>query len=67
MNSTRMKLALALLAMLVWSLGNAGRPLPTGRFCNSATPNNGLPANMCFQFNIAYGGDPLQKLDVYMP
>ncbi len=67
MNSLRMKLALAVLAMLVWSFGNAGRPLPTGRFCNSATPGNGLPANMCFQFNIAYGGDPLQKLDVYMP
>jgi len=67
MNSLRMKLALAVLAMLVWSLGNAGRPLPVGRFCNAATPGNGLPANMCFQFNIAYGGDPLQKLDVYMP
>ena len=26
-----------------------------------------MPGNMCFQFNVAYGSDPLQKLDVYMP
>ena len=67
MNKMLVKLAFALVLMGVWSLGTAGRPLPTGRFCNAATPGNGLPANMCFQFNIAYGGDPLQKLDVYMP
>jgi arylformamidase len=69
MNKMLVKLALALALVMVWSLGNAGRPLPTGRFCNPATgtPGNHLPANMCFQFNIAYGGDPLQKLDVYMP
>jgi|GEM_PF-1579278 len=37
--------------------------------CNGAAGSfqNPLPANMCFQFDIAYGKDPLQKLDVYLP
>jgi acetyl esterase/lipase len=70
MNSLSFKLALALLVMLAWSIGDArGVTLPQGRFCTppSGTPRSSLPANMCFQFNIAYGSDPLEKLDVYMP
>lgn len=70
MNRILVKLAFAMLAMLVWSIGSArSYTLPQGRFCNGASGSfrNSLPANMCFQFDIAYGTDPLQKLDVYMP
>jgi acetyl esterase/lipase len=75
MNS--LKLAFALLLMLAWSVGEARERAPTTRtgtsastkFCNppSGSTTNPLPGNMCFQLNIAYGSDPLQKLDVYMP
>ena len=70
MNSLRFKLAFALAAMLVWSVGDAQtRALPSGRVCTSAAPStkHALPANMCFQFDVAYGSDPKQKFDVYMP
>lgn len=69
MNSFRLKLLLALLAAFTWSVGYARNPTPAGIFCNppSGSPTNPLPANMCFQLNVAYGSDPLQKLDVYMP
>ena len=70
MHSFRLKVAFALVAMLIWSVGNArDRTLTQGRFCNppSGSSRNSLPANMCFQFNVAYGSDPLQKFDVYMP
>jgi acetyl esterase/lipase len=71
MNKLLVKFALAMLATLVWSIGSA-RTLsspPQGRFCNSASgaKHNSLPLNMCFQFNVSYGSDPLQRFDVYMP
>jgi acetyl esterase/lipase len=70
MNSLRFKLAFALAAMLVWSAGDAQtRALPSGRVCTSAAPStkHALPATMCFPFDVAYGSDPKQKFDVYMP
>ena len=70
MHSFRLKVAFALLAALTWSVGHARNPAQaTGRFCNppSGSTTNPLPANMCFQLNVAYGSDPLQKFDVYMP
>ena len=70
MNRFRLKLAFALLAAFTWSVGYARNPAqPTGIFCNppSGSATNPLPANMCFQLNVAYGSDPLQKFDVYMP
>ena len=70
MNSLRFKLALVLLAMLAWSAGDARtRALPQGRVCTSATPSSkhSLPANMCFQFDVAYGSNAKEKFDVYMP
>jgi acetyl esterase/lipase len=75
MHSARLKFLLAILAMFACSFAHARTPRaptaasPTGKFCNPATGgrNNSLPANMCFQFNVAYGSDPLQKFDVYMP
>ena len=73
MNSLHMKFAFALMAMLAWSTGHA-RPAPPPKgtptsFCNppGGSPSNPMPGNMCFQLNVAYGSDPLQKLDVYMP
>ena len=75
MHSARSKSLLVLLALFASAFVQARtastRPAatPTGKFCNPATGgrNNSLPANMCFQFNVAYGSDPLQKFDVYMP
>ena len=75
MHSLRSGSLLVLLAMFACSLGHARTPArpsatPTsGKFCNppAGSPRNSLPANMCFQFNVAYGSDPLQKFDVYMP
>lgn len=70
MTSLRFKLAFALLVMLTWSAVDAGgRALPTDRFCTpaSGSPRHSLPADMCFQFDVAYGSDPKQKFDVYMP
>jgi arylformamidase len=70
MNRILVKFAFAMLAALVWTAGSARTyTLPQGRFCNAAsgTFGNSLPANMCFQFDNAYGSDPLQKFDVYMP
>jgi acetyl esterase/lipase len=76
MTSLRLKLVLVVLAMFACSVGQArNRPnLPEARskavnFCNppAGNPNNSLPANMCFQFNVSYGSDPLQKMDVYTP
>ena len=73
MNSLRLKLAVALLAMFTWSVAYARvAPPPKGTptsFCNppGGSPSNPMPGNMCFQLNIPYGSDPLQKLDVYMP
>src|SRR5690348_428941 len=66
MTSLRMKLALALLATLVWSLGNArSHTLSQPLLCHQQMPS--LPANVCAQFNISYGSDPKQMFDVYMP
>jgi acetyl esterase/lipase len=44
-------------------------PKTPGRFCNpvGGSATNPLPGNMCFQINVPYGSDPLQKFDVYMP
>lgn len=70
MNSLRFKLAFVLLAMLTWSTGYArDRALPQERFCTppGGSPRHSLPGNMCFQFDVAYGSNPLQKFDVYMP
>jgi acetyl esterase/lipase len=76
MRSLYSKFALVLLAVFACSAVHA-RNVPTlpsqkkvaGQFCNppGGSPSNSLPANMCFRFNVAYGSDPLQKLDVYMP
>ncbi|GAA5010274.1 alpha/beta hydrolase [Pseudoluteimonas lycopersici] len=69
MNSLISKFTFFLLAMLAWSACDAKAfTLPTGHYCNPASGfNNPLPADMCFQLNVAYGSDPLQKFDVYMP
>lgn len=77
MRFLRSQLAFLLLALFACSLVQARpRTLPklpsqkvAGKFCNppGGSPNNSLPGDMCFQFNVAYGSDPLQKLDVYMP
>lgn len=69
MNTLPMKLLLALAAMLAWSFAHADAT-PSGPFCNPATgaqKNPALPPNTCFQYNIAYGLDPLQNFNVYMP
>lgn len=69
MNTLPLKLLLALAAMLVWSFAQADAT-PSGPFCNPATgtqKNPALPPNTCFQYNIAYGSDPLQNFNVYMP
>lgn len=58
MNTLRIKLLFALAAMLVWSLGSAA-PAACQK---SAT----LPANVCAQYNVAYGSGPLQNFNVYM-
>lgn len=72
-----LKLAFVFLAMLACSTGHARtnstttgtRTTTSTKFCNppSGSTTNPLPGNMCFQLNVAYGSDPLQKLDVYMP
>ncbi|WP_185970766.1 alpha/beta hydrolase [Pseudoluteimonas lycopersici] len=50
------------------SPGGGGMSQLPSSFCNPASGyQNPLPANMCFRLNVAYGSDPLQKLDVYMP
>ena len=75
MKSLHLKFAFVLLAMLAWSASDArSRPTPPPKgtassFCNppGGSPTNPMPGNMCFQLNVAYGSDPLQKLDVYMP
>ena len=73
MKSLHLKIGFALLAMLAWSTGHA-RPAPPPKgtpysFCNppGGSANNPMPGNMCFRLNVAYGTDPLQTLDVYMP
>ncbi len=68
--NARLKLVLILLSALVWSLGHAQGSSPIqGRYCGSSLKNFGLavPANVCVQFNVAYGSDPLQRFDVYIP
>ena len=68
MHSSLFKLALVLLAAFSYSSVDArGRALPTGKFCSSSTgiPGSSLPKNTCFRFDVAYGSDPKQKLDVY--
>lgn len=69
MISLRLTLALALVAASGWSTLHAtNAPQPTRRFCNPASgATNPMPADMCFNLNVPYGSDPLQKLDVYMP
>lgn len=71
MKKIPVKIAFAILAAFVWSVSSAATAptLPQGRFCNPATGSsrNSLPANMCFQFNVSYGSNSLQRLDVYMP
>jgi acetyl esterase/lipase len=75
MQSALSKSLLVLAALFASSFVHArARPTlpasaPPTKFCNPASGgrNNSLPANMCFQFNVPYGSDPLQKFDVYMP
>ncbi|MGH8212739.1 MAG: alpha/beta hydrolase [Rhodanobacteraceae bacterium] len=66
MNTVKVKFLIALAAMLAWSFASArsfnlSQPL----LCHQQMPS--LPANVCAQFNISYGSDPLQTFDVYMP
>ena len=58
MNTLRIKLLFALAAMLVWSLGSAAPAV-----CQKSAT---LPANVCAQYNVAYGSGPLQNFNVYM-
>ncbi|HJU26923.1 MAG TPA: alpha/beta hydrolase [Rhodanobacteraceae bacterium] len=66
MIKTYLRIALALSAVLVWSLGNArSHTLSEPLLCHQQMPK--LPANVCAQFNVSYGSDPKQVFDVYMP
>ncbi|HEY3520015.1 MAG TPA: alpha/beta hydrolase [Rhodanobacteraceae bacterium] len=66
MNTLKIKFLIALAAMMAWSFASArsfnlSQPL----LCHDQMGS--LPINVCAQFNIAYGSDPLQMFDVYMP